>query len=58
MNQPPKPVAYERLTEEQIRAATVAQLRVHGRPIQLVNYNHLWPELFRREALRIRAALG
>ncbi len=47
------------LTEEQIRAAQVdgvlSPLVGH---IQLVDYDPTWPELFAREALRIRSILG
>ena len=46
------------MTEEQIRAATVGEPRVHGGPIKLVDYDPAWPELFAREARRIGAALG
>lgn len=46
------------MNEEEIRAATVGELRVHGGPITLVPYDEHWPELFEREAERIRAALG
>ncbi len=46
------------MTEEQIRAATVGEPRVHGAPIELVDYDPAWPELFAREAQQIAAALG
>jgi GrpB-like predicted nucleotidyltransferase (UPF0157 family) len=46
------------MSEEQIRAATVGEPRVHGGPIELVDYDPVWPELFAREARRIGAALG
>jgi GrpB-like predicted nucleotidyltransferase (UPF0157 family) len=49
---------HQPLTEEQIRAATVGELRPHAAPIELVEYDPRWPELFRREERRIRAALG
>ncbi len=58
MEQPPKPGGQERMTEEQIRAVTVGEPQVHGRPIELVSYDPGWPELFAREARRIAAALG
>ena len=45
-------------TEVQLRAAWVtAPARLTGR-IQVVDYDPEWPRLFRREAERIRAALG
>ncbi len=52
MKQPPSP-----MTEEQIRAVTVWEPEVHGGPIELVDYDPRWPELFAREAGRITAAL-
>jgi GrpB-like predicted nucleotidyltransferase (UPF0157 family) len=48
----------ESMTEEQIRAATVGDLHVHGRPIHLAAYDPAWLELFVREARRITEALG
>jgi GrpB-like predicted nucleotidyltransferase (UPF0157 family) len=47
------------LTEEQIRAHTIGELDepLSGR-ILIVDYDPRWPELFRREADRVRAALG
>lgn len=46
------------MTEEEIRAAHVQELKPHDAPVQLAEYDHAWPELFRREEERIRAALG
>ncbi len=46
------------LTEEQIRQITIGELKPHDAPITLVEYDPAWPELFAREAKRIRAALG
>jgi len=46
------------MTEEQIRAATVGELRPLSGPIVLVGYDPRWPLLFRSEADRIRSALG
>jgi GrpB-like predicted nucleotidyltransferase (UPF0157 family) len=48
----------EVLREEEIRAATVGEIGVHGRRITLVPYDEQWPELFAREAERIRGVLG
>jgi GrpB-like predicted nucleotidyltransferase (UPF0157 family) len=58
MPEPKQPEDHQPLTEEQIRAATVGELRPHAAPIELVEYDPRWPELFRREEARIRAALG
>jgi GrpB-like predicted nucleotidyltransferase (UPF0157 family) len=46
------------MTEEQIRAATVGEPRVHDSPIELVEYDTAWPELFARDAQQIATALG
>jgi GrpB-like predicted nucleotidyltransferase (UPF0157 family) len=46
------------MTEEQIRAATIGEVRPHSGPIALLDYDPDWPQLFEREAERIRAALG
>jgi GrpB-like predicted nucleotidyltransferase (UPF0157 family) len=46
------------LTEEQIRAHTIGELKPLSCPILIVDYDPKWPELFGREADRIRAVLG
>ena len=46
------------MDDEQIRAATIGELREHNGPIRLAEYDPAWPALFEREAARIRAALG
>ena len=46
------------LTDEQIRAHTVGELTPLSCRISVVNYDPQWPDLFEREAQRIRAALG
>jgi GrpB-like predicted nucleotidyltransferase (UPF0157 family) len=46
------------MNEEELRAAWVTQPpRLTGK-VQVVDYDPAWPELFRREAGRIRAVLG
>jgi GrpB-like predicted nucleotidyltransferase (UPF0157 family) len=45
-------------TEEQIRAYTIGELKPLSGRILIVDYDPQWPELFKREADRIRAALG
>jgi len=45
-------------TEEQIRAYTIGELAPLSSNILIADYDPRWPELFRREAERIRAALG
>ena len=46
------------MTDEQIRKAAVGELRPHDAQIILVPYDPKWPELFAREAQRIRNSLG
>jgi GrpB-like predicted nucleotidyltransferase (UPF0157 family) len=46
------------LTEEQIRAATVGELKPFADRVVLVDYDPQWPELFEREAHNIHAALA
>ena len=46
------------LTEEQIRAAHVGEVVPQAGPIHIVAYDPAWPQLFEREAKRIRATLG
>jgi GrpB-like predicted nucleotidyltransferase (UPF0157 family) len=46
------------LTEGQIRAATIGELKPLSGPIRIVNYDPRWPERFAREADCVRAALG
>ena len=46
------------LTEDQIRAHTIGELKPLSGPIRIVDYDPQWPELFEREADRIRAVLG
>ena len=46
------------LGDDEIRAATVGELQPHDGPIELADYDPRWPQLFEREAVRIRAALG
>ena len=44
--------------EAELQAARLQKLQVHGKPIELVDYDPAWPELFQLEAQKIRAALG
>src|SRR4051794_18596583 len=46
------------LTEEQIRNISIGDLEPVAGQIPMVDYDPLWPELFRREAGRIRSVLG
>jgi GrpB-like predicted nucleotidyltransferase (UPF0157 family) len=46
------------LTEEQIRTHTIGALKPLSSRILIVDYDPQWPDLFVREAGRIRAALG
>jgi GrpB-like predicted nucleotidyltransferase (UPF0157 family) len=46
------------MTEEQIQAVRIGELAPLAGPIQIVDYDLEWPQLFKREAERIQAALG
>jgi GrpB-like predicted nucleotidyltransferase (UPF0157 family) len=45
-------------TEEDLRAITVGELTTLTGPIPFVEHDARWPEMYDREATRIRAALG
>ena len=45
-------------TEEEIRAYTIGKLKPLSGRISIVDYDARWPELFAREAGRIRSVLG
>ncbi|QSQ19489.1 GrpB family protein [Pyxidicoccus parkwayensis] len=45
-------------TEEELRAATLGELKPLTRPIVVSDYDPAWPALFEREAARVRATLG
>jgi GrpB-like predicted nucleotidyltransferase (UPF0157 family) len=45
-------------TDEEIRAGLIGPLIPHNAPITLVEYDPAWPELFAREADRIKSLLG
>jgi GrpB-like predicted nucleotidyltransferase (UPF0157 family) len=49
--------AGETTTEEQLRTGTLGELMPLAGPIQIVDYNPDWPQLFEREAERIQATL-
>ncbi|MCY1019142.1 GrpB family protein [Pyxidicoccus sp. MSG2] len=44
-------------TEEELRAATLGELKPLTRPIVVSDYDPAWPALFEREAARVRATL-
>ena len=46
------------LSDDEIRAGVVGEVVEHDATIDLVDYDDEWPWLFRREANRIRGALG
>jgi GrpB-like predicted nucleotidyltransferase (UPF0157 family)/GNAT superfamily N-acetyltransferase len=46
------------LTEEQIRAAHVREVKALNGRVVIVDYDSQWPELFEREAARIRGVLA
>ena len=55
-SQPP-PIGPPR-SEQEIRAYTVGELKPLSGRILIVDYDPDWPQLFRREAVRIRSVLG
>ena len=58
MSQDKDPDQVSPLTEEETRARTIGEPQVLSGPIRIVEYDANWPQLFQREAERIRAALG
>jgi GrpB-like predicted nucleotidyltransferase (UPF0157 family) len=52
----PPPIGPRR-TEEQIRAYTIGELKPLSGRIPIVDYDPDWPQLFAREAVRIRSVL-
>jgi GrpB-like predicted nucleotidyltransferase (UPF0157 family) len=48
----------EQQSEEYIRSVTVGERKPHRAPVELVEYDPEWPELYRREEDKIRGALG
>ena len=46
------------MDEEQLRKATVGELKPFDGRIPLADYDPTWPDLFKREAARIRSVLG
>jgi GrpB-like predicted nucleotidyltransferase (UPF0157 family) len=54
----PEPREVPLTSEEDIRRATVGPVVFRDSPIVLVDYDPRWPEMFDREASRIRAALA
>lgn len=53
-----EPAGFTPMTEEQLRASTVGELKPLNGPIALVDYDPTWPALYAREAERIRSVLG
>jgi GrpB-like predicted nucleotidyltransferase (UPF0157 family) len=50
--------AFTPMTEEQLRATNIGELKPRNGPITLVDYDPNWPQLYTREADRIRSVLG
>jgi len=46
------------MTEDQLRKITIGQPHVVNSNIAIVDYDPVWPVLFKEEARRIRAALS
>jgi GrpB-like predicted nucleotidyltransferase (UPF0157 family) len=53
-----KPANHSPLTDEEIRAHTVGELQPFSEKVLIVDYDPTWPDLFRREAERVRNLLG
>src|SRR5262249_15266920 len=53
-----QPIASSPMSEEELRAATIGELRPLSGRVLLVDSDPDWPVLFQREAERIRSALG
>jgi GrpB-like predicted nucleotidyltransferase (UPF0157 family) len=45
-------------SEEYIRSVTIGERKPHRAPVELVEYDPAWPELYRHEEEKIRGALG
>ena len=45
-------------SDEELKKLTVGELKPHNAPITIVEYDPSWPDLFEREANRIRSVLG
>lgn len=45
-------------SDEELQKFRVGELKPHNAPITLVEYDPRWPELFDREADRVRSILG
>ena len=52
------PAAPPQVSDEDLQAVTVGVRLPHNAPVTLAEYDPAWPELFEREARRIRDALG
>jgi GrpB-like predicted nucleotidyltransferase (UPF0157 family) len=46
------------MNEEKLRAATIGEPTVHDGPINLADYDPVWPRRFATESERIRSSLG
>jgi GrpB-like predicted nucleotidyltransferase (UPF0157 family) len=57
-SEPTRPPTREPTTEEQILAVYVGEVAPLLGPIYIADYDPEWPQLFKREAERIQAALG
>jgi len=56
--EPQPPNSRTPLTEDEIRSHTIGEMQPLSGRVLIVDYDPRWPEFFRREADRIRAALG
>jgi len=53
-----RPPMAQSTSEELLRAVTIGELAVLAGPVELAEYDPVWPGLFEKQAARIRSALG
>jgi GrpB-like predicted nucleotidyltransferase (UPF0157 family) len=58
MNTYPMADAHGPMTEQHLQAVHIGGVMPLVQPIQIVDYDPAWPQLFAREAARVQAALG
>jgi GrpB-like predicted nucleotidyltransferase (UPF0157 family) len=58
MSSIPDSPSFTSTDDEYLQKVTVGELKQHNAPITLAEYDPRWPEMFEREANRIRSTLG
>ena len=54
----PREVGPDQISDEELQKLTVGDRKPHNAPITIAEYDPEWPQLFAREADRLRTALG